>query len=75
MIIMIIWFITIISILIIYWFQYPYVKNKNNEHKYINIFNHMKIPLFAACIFSLIYIISCCTEKTDLAIDLTPLNF
>ena len=74
---MIIWFITIISILVIYWFQYPYINNKDNErkYKYINFFNHIKIPLFVGCVIILIYIISSCTKKPDLAIDLMPLNF
>ena len=73
---MIIWFITVISILAIYWFQYPYIKNKDNKHKdkYINFFNHIKIPLFVVCVIILIYIISTCTTKPELAIDLSPLN-
>ena len=72
--IIMIWFIAIISILVIYWFQYPYIKNKD-QHKYINFFNHIKIPLFVLCVIILIYIITRCIEKPELEIDLTPINF
>ena len=74
---MIILFITIICILAIYWFQYPYINNKNNKdskYKCINFFNHIKIPLFVICIIILI-LISGSNEKTELIVDLTPVNF
>lgn len=73
MIIMLICFITIIGILLIVWFQYPYIQKEDNQYKYI--YNHVKIPLIVLSIVGLIYIASCSNNKPNLDIDLAPINF
>ena len=70
---MLICFITIIGILLIVWFQYPYIQNEDNRYK--NIYNHAKTPLVVLSIVVLIYIASCSNDKPKLDIDLAPINF
>lgn len=72
---MIIWFIIIMCIISIYWFQYPYINKKESKHKCINVFNQIKLPLFVICIIILIMIMTTIDKPTDLNIDLTPVNF
>jgi hypothetical protein len=70
---MIIWFITIISILFIYWFQYPYITN--NKNKYKNTFNHIKIPLFVICVLILVFILYKCKNNIVLDVNTGLPNF
>jgi hypothetical protein len=71
---MLISFITIVGILLIYWFQYPTIQPDKNKYK--NIYNHIKTPLVFLCIVILIHYIVCCSNnKPQLDIDLSPVNF
>jgi hypothetical protein len=51
---MIVWII-LASIILIYWVQYPSIKN-DEKNKYNNFFNHVKIPLLVVVIIIIVYI-------------------
>lgn len=70
---MLIYFIITIGLLLIYWFQYPYIQKDDN--KYRNAYNHVKTPLVFLSIVLLIYYIVCSKANPRLDIDLSPINF
>ena len=55
---MIIYYIAIISFILVYWFQYPLIKNDivpDNTPLYKKIFNTYKLPVIIVCKILLLY--------------------
>jgi len=66
--------IAIISFILVYWFQYPYIKYNDKISLYHNIYNIYKLPLIITCIILLSYnIYDVCNNKPkelDLNLDI-----
>ena len=76
---MIIYYIAIISFILVYWFQYPLIKNNivldDNTPLYKKLFNTYKLPVIIVCKILLLYIIfsdmnKCKSNDLDLDLDL-----
>ena len=71
--------ILIVSFLLIFWMQYPYInKLKKEENIYKYIYDISKIPVIVICLIILIYNINCCTipeVNKIIDIDLSLPNF
>ena len=69
---MIIYIVTIISLILVYWFQYPYIKYNKKIPAWHNIYNISKLPIIIVCLIIISYNL-CFTplNKTkDLDLDL-----
>ena len=79
MIIMIIIIISIISFILIFWMQYPYIKNEKDDKNVTTlkyIYDIVKIPLIVVCLILFIYNLnSCVVPEKKLDIDLSLPNF
>ncbi len=51
--------IIVIGLIIIFWLQYPFIKedNSTSENKNKTIFNKVKIPIVFVCIVFIIYLL------------------
>ena len=63
---MIIYIIAIISFILVYWFQYPYIKYNDKITLYQNIYNIYKLPIIILCLIILCYNIYCIPTNTKL---------
>jgi len=52
---MIIYIIAIISILLVFWLQYPYIKDCKDKPTWFNIYNKIKIPIVVICLIIISY--------------------
>jgi hypothetical protein len=71
--------IIVIGLIIIFWLQFPFIKEDNSttESKNKTIFNKVKIPIVFLCIVFIIYLLSnkpCVSESkiNSLEIDNSP---
>ena len=76
---MIIYYIAIISFILVYWFQYPLIKSDivpdDNIPLYKKLFNTYKLPVIIVCKILLLYNIfsdmnKCKSNDLDLDLDL-----
>jgi len=49
--------IAIISVIIILWYQYPNIKDKEDEDNIIYIYDKIKLPFIIVCLILLFYLL------------------
>ena len=74
---MLIYLIAIISFILVYWFQYPYIKYNDKKSSWYNIYNIYKLPTIILCLIILCY--NVCTipnnKMKDLDLNVDVLDY